>query len=334
MSDISDTENLEHARGGNSKEDSGGKATLVSKRKSTDVATDHSSPAKIEKLDESGGGVAEGSDAGVAAADCSVGDGSADGDLVDVLSNNFDIDLDNLGDDDDAQPIASWSSSLKNVTVRAQFIYVKLNKDGRDGKEVFSVLIEDDTDKTNVVAFGDHAKKLRTALVGHEGAVVLFTKLHSRAPQPDYERFLPGKVRWELLFEKVSEAKIVAEGTGNMHIESLRDLAAGTGAVKADLRMVAITKFTNFNHSASGTPRYLGLASDGNLKVELEMPFAPPFSAGDEFRMLSVTGRKSGGKIYLFIAKPADVEKVIEDKKIPRQLKNLYFVFEFFECDG
>lgn len=62
------------------------------------------------------GGVAEGSDAGGAAADGSAGDGGADGDSVDdVLSNNFDIDLDNLGDDDDVQPLASWSSGLKNV---------------------------------------------------------------------------------------------------------------------------------------------------------------------------------------------------------------------------
>lgn len=58
--------------------------------------------------------------------------------------------------------------------------------------------------------------------------------------------------------------------------------------------MVATTKFTNFNHSASGTPRYLGWASDGDFKVELEMPFSPPFSAGDEFRVRNVTGRKSG----------------------------------------
>ncbi|KAH7731727.1 SNF-12 protein [Aphelenchoides avenae] len=137
-------------------------------------------------------------------------------------------------------------------------------------------------------------------------------------------------VRFELLFEKVSDAKIVVEGTGNVPIERLRDLAAGTGAVKADLRMVATTKFTNFNHSASGTPRYLGWASDGDFKVELEMPFSPPFSAGDEFRVRNVTGRKSGGKVYLFIAKPSDVEKVTEDKKIPRQLKNL----KFFECDA
>lgn len=53
-------------------------------------------------------------------------------------------------------------------TVRAKFLYVKLNKDGQDGKEVFNVLIEDDSDKTNVVAFGDQAKKLRSALLGHE----------------------------------------------------------------------------------------------------------------------------------------------------------------------
>ncbi|KAH7720620.1 hypothetical protein AAVH_11951 [Aphelenchoides avenae] len=224
------------------------------------------------------------------------------------------------------------------MTVRAKFLYVKLNKDGQDGKEVFNVLIEDDSDKTNVVAFGDQAKKLRSALLGHEGAVVLFSKLHSRAPQPDYERFLPGKVRFELLFEKVSDAKIVVEGTGNMPIERLRDLAAGTGAVKADLRMVATTKFTNFNHSASGTPRYLGWASDGDLKVELEMPFSPPFSAGDDFvcstprgaNQVRYTFTLTSSKSSLFIAKPSDVEKVTEDKKIPRQLKNL----KFFECDA
>lgn len=68
----------------------------------------------------------------------------------------------------------------------------------------------------------------------------------------------------------------------------------GIARTLADVNLLAMTKFTNFNHSASPTPLFRGWATDGVYRLELELPFVPPFQLGDEFKIVKAMPRVNG----------------------------------------
>lgn len=62
----------------------------------------------------------------------------------------------------------------------------------------------------------------------------------------------------------------------------------------ADVNVRALTKFTNFNHSSSPNPLYRGWVTDGDFRMEAEMPFVPSFQLGDEFKIVKAMPHVSG----------------------------------------
>lgn len=67
--------------------------------------------------------------------------------------------------------INNSSSSLAQIfsSVKAVFVKVKFDRAGTNDKPtVFTIMIEDSADATNICSFGADAERLRNAIKGHE----------------------------------------------------------------------------------------------------------------------------------------------------------------------
>ncbi|KAH7698251.1 hypothetical protein AAVH_34660, partial [Aphelenchoides avenae] len=145
--------------------------------------------------------------------------------------DEFILDLDQAGEADfGVRPISQWSSGLRNVSV-----FVKVNYDRAATNEkpaVYTVMIEDSSEATNICAFGADAERLKTALAGLEGTQTIFSGLTSRIPDANYARYLPGNVNFELNFNKFSDVKLVQHAYTSNALEMLRDVSTAYGRQK------------------------------------------------------------------------------------------------------
>ncbi|KAH7718425.1 hypothetical protein AAVH_14107 [Aphelenchoides avenae] len=299
----------EQTKGGSEEINHGDNATsttsLAMKRKAENAPINSASPAKMGK----GEAVKEGTP------DCS------------DTEDEFILDLDEAGEADfGVRNISHWSSGLRNVSVKVVFVKVKYDRAATNDKPaVYTIMIEDRSEATNVCAFGDDAQRLKIAIAGLEGTQMLFSGLTARIPDATYARYLPGNVNFELNFNNFSEVKIVQHANTSNALEMLRDFSTAYGRRKAKVRLVSVSHFKDFH--PKGQPLFRGWASDGVYQVELEMPFDPPFQLGEEFDLLGATPRDTANKVYLTLSAVSDVVKIgKEEYRIERKLKGLKFL--------
>ncbi|KAH7715095.1 hypothetical protein AAVH_17523 [Aphelenchoides avenae] len=280
-------------------------ASLATKRKAENAPIDSASPAKMGKVEAVKEGTPHCSD----------------------TEYEFILDLDQAGEADfGVRNISQWSSGLRNVSVKVVFVKVKYDRAATNDKPaVYTIMIEDSSEASNICAFGDDAQRLKIAIAGLEGTQMLFSGLTARIPDANYARYLPGNVNFELNFNKFSEVKLVQHANTSNALEMLRDFSTAYGRQKANVRLVSLSHFKDFR--PKGNPLFRGWASDGAYQVELEMHFHPPFQLGEEFDILGATPRDNGNKVYLTLSAVSDVVKIGKDNyRIERKLKGLKFL--------
>ncbi|KAH7710051.1 hypothetical protein AAVH_22683 [Aphelenchoides avenae] len=239
--------------------------------------------------------------------------------------DEFVLDLDQAGEADFAFVPSRSGAADFETSVKAVFVKVNYDRAAINEKPaVYTVMIEDSSEATNICAFGADAERLKTALAGLEGTQMIFSGLTSRIPDANYARYLPDNVNFELNFNKFSEVKPFHANT-NTALEMLRDFSTAYGRQKANVRLVSVSHFKDFR--PKGKPLFRGWASDGVYQVELEMPFQPSFQLGEEFDLLGATPRDTDSKVYLSLSTVSDVVKIAKDQyHIERKLKGLKFL--------
>ncbi|KAH7713524.1 hypothetical protein AAVH_19111 [Aphelenchoides avenae] len=239
--------------------------------------------------------------------------------------DDFDFDLTKTGDAEfEVQDITRWVPGLKSAAIKVQYVSSRYDSVGVEGKkQAYTIIIEDKSGKTTLCSFGEEAKKLKAAVAGNEGAVYIFTNLSTRPIEE--ARFQLGRIGFEFQFQKASEAKLAEKVESEQPILKLQHFASAMGRVAADVNVRALTKFTNFNHSSSPNPLYRGWVTDGDFRMEAEMPFVPSFQLGDEFKIVKAMPHVSGDLVYLSIASAADI-KAVTVEVVPKKLKGLRFV--------
>ncbi|KAH7687814.1 hypothetical protein AAVH_40633 [Aphelenchoides avenae] len=187
------------------------KANLAPKRKADDAPTSSASPPKMGKSEVVDEGKSHLSDA----------------------DDEFVLDLDQAGEADFAFVPSRSGAADFETSVKAVFVKVNYDRAAINEKPaVYTVMIEDSSEATNICAFGADAERLKTALAGLEGTQIIFSGLTSRIPDANYARYLPGNVNFELNFNKFSEVKPFQHANTSTALEMLRDFSTAYGRQK------------------------------------------------------------------------------------------------------